>query len=649
VNVVVQVDRAARDSRPGCHRYFIRKGGADTLADLGKVDMADSATLAGFAGFLRSRYPASNYVLVLWDHGNGWYPGYRASAIFIDDSHGHEMGVAGGELAQAMVGVKQALGKRVRILAFDACLMGMVEVAAEVRDVCDYMVASEAMVPTDGLPYGKLLGRLTEHPNGTPAELLPGICSDYVEEYPGQQVQLSALDMSTLATALDLMGTTFRGVDPAGDDVRAARAAVQTMPGNSFHIDLLHFLGLLADNGADSLAASLRSAVMTNQRSDGLENMSGLAVWFPDNYLALKTSVGSYMTLTFAGESGWPQFLNRYFGTDDVKPTQPAIALVRQGNRSDARLWWNSCFDLAPVRYDLYEATLPTEVFNDYGDDFAGWTNSGWTVSTQQAHSGLTSFFSGSASDLASSVERDRPLVLPAGGLLSFYGWYDTQEEWHASTGFARDICYVELSPDRAAWYALDSLYGDSRSWLERRYLLPAAESLYLRFRYVTDASVNGEGVFIDDIKVYGFAGLRTAAAGIPDTTAGVFGVPRCTLGYSYFVTATDSFGNVSMASQFDRVEVATWAEPYTRPAPFSGQCDLVLDFPAGETPDVLVYTLAGALVRRFPAVAEHVLAWNGCNEHGRLLADGLYIVAVQARNFRKIGKIAKVARAGGQ
>jgi hypothetical protein len=650
VNVVVQVDRAARDPRPGCHRYFIREGGADTLADLGKVDMADSATLSGFAGFLRSRYPATNYVLVLWDHGNGWYPGYRASAIFIDDSHGHEMGVAGKEFAQAMVGVKQALGKRVRILACDACLMGMIEVATEVSDVCDYMLASEALVPTDGLPYDKLLSRFTDRPFGTPAELLPGICSDYVEEYPGQQVQLSALEMSTLAPALELMATTFRGGSvPAGDDVRAARAAVQTMPGNSFHIDLLHFLDLLAGNGADSLLASFRHAVIANQRSAGFENVSGLAIWFPDNYLALKASVESYMTLDFARESGWPQFLNRYFGTDDVKPEQPVIAKRRQGNRGDVRFWWKSCFDLAPVRYDLYEATRPEEVFSDNSDDFSSWINLGWTTSTQQSHSGQTSFFSGSASDLANFIESVKALSLPEAGLLSFYTWYATQEDWDSLTGLTRDICHVEWSPDRGTWHALDSLYGDNQSWHERRYLLPAAESLYLRFRYVSGAYTNGQGVFIDDMKVYSFDTLRTVAANIPDTSAAVFGVPRDTLGYQYFVTATDSFGNVSTASQFYRVEVKTWAEPYTRPAPFAGGCELVLDFPDGETPDVLIYTLSGTLVRRFRDVGERVFRWDGANDSGKPLADGLYIVAVQGRDFRKLGKIAKVARVGGQ
>ncbi len=647
VNVVVQVDRAARDPRPGCYRYFIKKDGADTLASLGDIDMADPATLSGFADFLRRRYPATNYVLILWDHGNGWYPGYGPSrAIFIDESAGHEMGVAGGEFTQAMADVKQALGKRVGILACDACLMGMIEVAAEVRDDCDYLLASEALVPVDGLPYDKLLDRLTSRPTRTPAELLPDVCLDYVAQYPDEQVTLSALDMRALDKALGLMQTTLSdSIGPSNAELRAARAAVQTMPGWPLHVDLIHFLDLVPGAVYDSLLASLRSVVIASEHGPDLEHASGLAIWFPNNYLALKGSLESYATLSFARETGWLSFLNRYFGTDDLKPAQPTDVSSRPGRRSDARFWWNSCFDLAPVRYHLYEATRPEEVFTDYGDDFAAWIAVGWTTSTQQAHSGSTSFFSGSANNLSNFIESAEALSLPEGGLLSLYAWYATQEDWDSFAGFTRDICYVEWSPDRIAWHALDSLYGDNRSWHERRYLLPAAANLYLRLRYVTGARQNEQGVFIDDIKVYAFDALRTAAADIPDTTAAVFGVPRDTLGYSYFVTATDSFGNVSMASQFYKVEVKSWAEPYTRPAPFDGPCDLVLDFPAGETPDVLIYTLSGTLVRRFDDVSQHVLAWDGNNASGKALADGLYLVVVQGRGFKKLGKIAKVAR----
>ena len=42
------------------------------------------------------------------------------------------------------------------------------------------------------------------------------------------------------------------------------------------------------------------------------------------------------------------------------------------------------------------------------------------------------------------------------------------------------------------------------------------------------------------------------------------------------------------------------------------------------------------------------MLDWDGKNEAQRELADGLYIVVVQGRGFKKIGKIAKVAGSTG-
>jgi hypothetical protein len=59
----------------------------------------------------------------------------------------------------------------------------------------------------------------------------------------------------------------------------------------------------------------------------------------------------------------------------------------------------------------------------------------------------------------------------------------------------------------------------------------------------------------------------------------------------------------------------------------------------------VLVYTLSGILVRRFDDVSQRVLAWDGNNAAGKPLADGLYLVVVQGREFKKLGKIAKVAQ----
>ena len=70
-----------------------------------------------------------------------------------------------------------------------------------------------------------------------------------------------------------------------------------------------------------------------------------------------------------------------------------------------------------------------------------------------------------------------------------------------------------------------------------------------------------------------------------------------------------------------------------------------MLDFPAGQSPEVLIYTMSGALVRRLAASPDRVRSWNGKNAAGKELADGLYLVVVQSPSFRKLGKIAKVTR----
>jgi hypothetical protein len=421
------------------------------------------------------------------------------------------------------------------------------------------------------------------------------------------------------------------------------RSSLNGLPGNSSHVDLISLLELLPS--PFSLPSVLKSAVIACEQGGGLEGAKGIAVWFPHSYLALEAWLADYAGLAFARNVPWLQLLNRYFDSDDLKPAQSAITRHQLGSRNDIRLWWKRSFDLAPVSYSLYEATEPTEVFNDYCGDFSNWIAVGWTTSTQQAHSGTLSFFSGSASNLDNFIESAEPFALAHGGLLSLYAWYATQEDWDPVSGFARDICYVEWSPNRQVWCRLDSLYGRADYWHELRYVLPPAQELYLRFRYVTDPALNEQGVFLDDIKVYSFDSLRPAALATTDTTALVFGVPRDTAGYRYFVTATDSFGNVSVASQLYRIQVETWGEPYTRPAPFSGACELVLDFPAGQTPEVLVYTLSGALVRRLPPSPDRVRQWNGRNEAGKELADGLYLVVVQGSSFRELGKVAKVAR----
>ncbi|MEO0079781.1 MAG: clostripain-related cysteine peptidase [candidate division WOR-3 bacterium] len=654
VNIVVQIDNAARDSCPGCRRYFIDKDRRVLLSDLGEVDMADTSVLADFAGFLGRRFPAKRFGLILWDHGNGWSEGLGpARTIFIDESHGHVMGVAGGELRAALRSACERIGQRFTFLGFDACAMGQIEVAMEVRPFCDYILASEGLVPWGGFPYDDFLALLVARPNATPTEFLPEMCNAYVAAYPGEDVCLSALDMRQLERVVAVARATLAdSCEPSAPGFRHARQQVQTFslelgpPGpRDQQVDLIHYWQLAPRDGTGALRQVLNPLVVASRTSGRYyANALGVSTWFPWSYLPFKELAPSYQKLVFAESVPWLQFLNSYYGQDDVKPSMPGIKSHRLGRRGDVRLFWGKSRDLAPVSYRLYEGSGVAEAFTDRADNLDCWSAIGWTTSSRQAHSPPSAFFSGSASNLDNQLILVQPVRLERGGLLSCFVYYATEESEDTTGLISRDVCYIEWSPDRVNWSALDSLYGSAQFWQECRFVLPPCPNLYLRFRYLTNAGQNGLGLFLDDIRVQSFEGFRLVAQ-TADTSAYIFNLARETTGYCYFLAARDSFGNCSYASQLYPVVITAWAEPYTLPAPFSGPCSLRIDFPAEERPDVLVYTLSGALVRRFPDVTERTFYWDGRNQAGRDLADGIYIVLVQGKRFRKLGKIAKVSR----
>lgn len=124
----------------------------------------------------------------------------------------------------------------------------------------------------------------------------------------------------------------------------------------------------------------------------------------------------------------------------------------------------------------------------------------------------------------------DRMLSLntPVGGTLTFWTWYDIEEEWdygfveastdggttwvplpgsitrtstnpNSSTAWANSLVGGQASTDTA-------ITGSSGGWVEATFALPAASDVLVRFSYYTDEAVNGAGWFIDEVSVNGFS-----------------------------------------------------------------------------------------------------------------------------------------------
>jgi hypothetical protein len=132
----------------------------------------------------------------------------------------------------------------------------------------------------------------------------------------------------------------------------------------------------------------------------------------------------------------------------------------------------------------------------------------------------------------------DRMLALntPVGGTLTFWTWYDIEEEW--------DFGFIEASTDGGATWAplpgsitrtsnnpnsstawANSLIsgqassdtvitGNSGGWVPAEFTLPAASNVLVRVSYYTDEAANGQGWFIDDVVVDGFSDGFEGGAG---------------------------------------------------------------------------------------------------------------------------------------
>ncbi|MCU1265446.1 MAG: Clostripain [Acidobacteria bacterium] len=114
---------------------------------------------------------------------------------------------------------KVILGKRLDILGFDSCVMGMLEVGYQFCDYTKTMIVSEGSVPSAGWTYAKLLGRLAHGntTNGSAKKVAEHFVRDFIDSQDkytvgGVSVDMAAWDTSRLdevADAFDYLGGTL--------------------------------------------------------------------------------------------------------------------------------------------------------------------------------------------------------------------------------------------------------------------------------------------------------------------------------------------------------------------------------------------------------------------------------------------------------
>jgi len=154
---------------------------------------------------------------------------------------------------------------------------------------------------------------------------------------------------------------------------------------------------------------------------------------------------------------------------------------------------------------------IAIECAGEYTINFTGSTVTG--LLPADPYSGDYAFWSNKGDESDMTLTREFDLTNVSGPVqLSYRTWYDIETDW--------DYVYVEVSENGETWEILTTPSGTGTDpsgnsygwgytgvtgdWIEEKVDLSAyaGKKIFVRFEYVTDAAVNGEGFMVDDVAV---------------------------------------------------------------------------------------------------------------------------------------------------
>lgn len=413
VNILVLIDRSpnydtTNGNWTGTRLYRITRdtgNSADIVSELihdyGELDMSDPEVLKNFLIFCHEAYPAGRTALTLWDHGDGVYPKNAnrnnsvgpliPQGICWDDTTGTDPWICltTDEIAAALADVRQLTGKKIDLINMDACLMQTLEVAYEWRDEADYLVGSQADVPSGGNDYAALLQELTANPAITAlgfAETLVDAYHHYYSTHSEGKETYSALSLGAgfdyLITAFADFATALKLTTDFNNVYRAWKYATNFTVAE--YVDLHDFAGNLirvsADANVVSKAAALQTvvgnAVVKHGETGAYQgNAFGISILLAsvdewENY----SGANQYTSLLLSRDTDWDDFILRF--VDYTGENSPGLLL-------NAEMTWpgGNC-DLGILEpnenyYWVNQGSSPNGVFS--ADRINGGTES-WTL-----------------------------------------------------------------------------------------------------------------------------------------------------------------------------------------------------------------------------------------------------------------------------
>lgn len=353
VNILVQIDRSAEyvdldGNWAEGRRYYIQQDKSPetitspVVQNLGEIDSGSAATIADFATWGITTYPARKYMLVLWDHGGAW------TSHSSDEDSGSDVTLPDTVAALQQVVSQTGIGQ-FEVVGFDMCLMSQAEVYQAIAPFARYAVGSEENEPGAGWFY-LFLDELVQNPTMDGAQLGRQVVDYFMyflREVVGDEdvYGLAAVDLSqstALATALTRFADAVKA-NPQSALSAIADARNNTIQYGGFNdpqvqdywssIDLYRFMELLTSittvsevkQTAEEVMAAVRQFVVYEDHVEALDGSNGLAIYFPRTFKAYKQGAHNERYPREAPDTmaPWVEFLDVFHGTATATVTNP--------------------------------------------------------------------------------------------------------------------------------------------------------------------------------------------------------------------------------------------------------------------------------------------------------------------------------------
>lgn len=247
-------------------------------------------------------------------------------------------------------------------------------------------------------------------------------------------------------------------------------------------------------------------------------------------------------------------------------------------------------------------------ISDDMESGQGGWTHWGtydnWHLTEHKSNSPTHSWYCGIANVWHYNNQNDISLVSPyfivsPDSAFSFYHQYALELNW--------DYTYVEVENGSGWWQTLDQYTGTQATWTQASFPLAGydGQTVRVRFRLVSDASVYAEGWYVDDVLVP-MLGAEELNAPQDLKTIALSVAPN-----PFTMLTNISFGIEQSA---ERIELG-------------------------------IYDATGRLVRDLSYAMPHApcamqVAWDGKDDIGRRVGSGVYFVTLENAGQKLVEKV---------